>query len=75
MLSGLKVGRFIHILGDAHIYESHIEAASKQVIRLPVLAPTLSISEDLQDIDHISEDMFEMYEYQSYPKIEAPMIA
>ena len=74
-LSGLKVGRFIHILGDAHIYESHIEAASKQVIRLPVLPPTLSISEDLQDIDHISEDMFEMYEYQSYPKIEAPMIA
>ena len=74
-LSGLRVGRFIHILGDAHIYEDHIEMMKKQVIRLPVHPPTLIISDELKDIDHIDETMFDIQNYQYYPKINAPMIA
>ena len=74
-LSGLRVGRFIHILGDAHIYEDHIEMMEKQVVRLPVHPPTLTISDRLKDIDHIDETMFEIQNYQYYPKIKAPMIA
>ena len=35
--------------------------------------PTLTISDDLQDIDTITEDMFSVEDYKSYSPIKAPM--
>tara|TARA_Y100001958_G_C21212995_1_gene538571 strand:- start:408 stop:1892 length:1485 start_codon:yes stop_codon:yes gene_type:complete len=74
-ITGYKPGRLIHILGDAHIYESHIDAVKTQLNRIPYEFPELVIDDECTDIDNLDEDYFTIYEYNHYPKITAPMIA
>ena len=74
-LTGYKPGRLIHILGDAHIYENHLEQVSTQLERVPVRFPEIFLHESLQNVDAITEDMIEITGYQSYPKIEGAMVA
>ena len=74
-ITGYKPGKLIHILGDTHIYESHIEAVHTQIKRIPYKFPTLTISEELNDIDNINEDYFKLENYNFHDKISAPMIA
>ena len=74
-ITGYKPGKLIHILGDSHIYEDHITAVKQQIIRVPVQYPTLDISYQLESIDDIREEYFTLENYQSYPKLLAPMIA
>ena len=73
--TGYQPGRLIHILGDTHIYDSHIEAVKTQIKRIPYVFPKLTISDDLTDIDDISEEYFELEDYKFHDKISAPMIA
>ena len=72
-LTGYKPGRLHHVLGDAHVYEEHYQAVKDQYKRVPKMFPTLTISDDLQDIDTITEDMFSIKDYESYSPIKAPM--
>ena len=74
-ITGYKPGKLIHILGDTHIYESHIEAVKSQIKRIPYAFPQLTISDDLIDIDNISEEYFKIQNYNCHEKISAPMIA
>ena len=74
-ITGYKPGRLIHIIGDAHIYEEHIEAATEQISRNPVLFPTLQIKSAIENIDSICEADFEINKYSSYSRLSAPMIA
>ena len=74
-LTGYKPGRLIHILGDAHIYETHLEQVTTQLERVPVRFPEIFLHESLQNVDEITEDMIEITGYQSYPKIEGAMVA
>ena len=74
-ITGYKPGKLIHILGDTHIYESHIESVKDQIKRVPHKFPELSISDELTDIDDIKEEYFMIKNYNHYEKIKAPMIA
>jgi len=74
-LTGYKPGKLIHILGDAHIYEEHIEAVNKQLLREPKLFPKLTVSDDLTDINDIKLEHFTLEEYESHEALKAPMIA
>lgn len=74
-LTGYKPGKLIHIIGDAHIYEEHIEVVNTQLQREPKLFPKLTISDDLVDIDDIKLEHFTLEEYESYEALKAPMIA
>ena len=74
-LTEYKPGKLIHILGDSHIYEDHINAVKQQIIRVPIQYPTLDISYQLESIDNIQEEHFTLENYQSYPKLFAPMIS
>jgi thymidylate synthase len=73
---GLVADEFVHFLGDAHIYESHIESLKTQVERLPFSFPRISIKTvkdriddyDLADIEFIEQ-------YIHHPKIDMPLIA
>ena len=65
----------VHIIGDAHIYEQHIDAVSKQLMRVPNRFPKLTISGELHDIDDIDENVFKIINYDCYSTISAPMIA
>ena len=74
-LTGYKPGKLIHIIGDAHIYEEHIDVVNKQLQREPKLFPKLTISKELIDIDDIKLEHFTLDEYESYEALKAPMIA
>ena len=74
-MTGYKPGRFIHIIGDAHIYQAHMEAVKEQIERDALLFPCLRITETIQDINKIDESIFILEKYTSQPKISAPMIA
>ena len=40
-VTGLKVGEFVHTLGDAHIYLNHLEQIEEQLSRTPFALPRL----------------------------------
>ena len=74
-LTGYQVGKLIHVLGDTHIYESHIEAVKTQIKRIPYQFPELNISNQLTDINTIKEHYFTLQNYKYHDRISAPMIA
>ena len=74
-LTGYEPGRLIHILGDNHIYDSHVEAVQTQIKRIPFTFPTLTISDECTDINDIKEEYFKIENYNYHEKISAPMIA
>ena len=77
-VTGYQVGKLIHVLGDTHIYESHLDAVKEQLLRVPYSFPELIISDavtELTDINDIKEEYFTVKNYEYCPKITAPMIA
>lgn len=73
-LTGYKPRYLHHIIGDAHIYENHIESVDKQLSRTPYKFPNLSI-EQIKDIDNLEESMFNISDYNCYGPIKTKMIA
>jgi len=74
-ITGYQVGNLIHVLGDAHIYESHIGSVKTQLDRIPHQFPELIISPEVTDIDELKEEYFTIKNYNHYDKITAEMIA
>jgi thymidylate synthase len=72
-VTGLKVGEFIHTLGDAHLYLNHLEQADAQLARAPLPLPRLVIKRDVKTIDDFRFEDFEIAGYQSHPHIAAPV--
>lgn len=48
---GLRPGEFVHVLGDAHVYENHVEALEEQLKRTPSPFPTLRLNADVKELD------------------------
>ena len=69
----LKVGDFVHTLGDAHLYSNHIEQADKQLLREPRSLPTIRINPEVKDILGFKISDFELLEYDPHPGIKAPI--
>ena len=70
---GLGVGEFIHTIGDAHLYVTHLSAAKEQLSRTPKPLPTLYIDESIKNISDFRMDSFRLQEYNHHPAIRAPM--
>ena len=68
------IPRFLHhVIGDCHIYKSHVDAVDLQIYRVPHPPPTIEIS-DISDIDKVSEEDIRIINYTSDPTIRANMI-
>lgn len=50
-VTNLKPGNFIHTIGDAHVYKTHLEAVKKQLLRIPRAFPILKINDEVKDIE------------------------
>ena len=72
-VTGLKVGEFIHTLGDAHLYVNHLDQAREQLTRRPYPLPTLKIARDVREIDDFAYEDFVIEGYESHPHIAAPV--
>lgn len=68
-VANLKLGNFIHILGDAHIYENHIEQVKLQLTRIPKKLPTIKLNSNVKDIFNFNYDDIKLIDYESWPKI------
>lgn len=69
-VSGLKLGEFIHTLGDAHIYLNHIDQVKEQISRKPYPLSTMKINPDVKNIFDFVFDDFELVDYQAHPHIK-----
>ena len=72
-VTGLEVGDFIHTLGDAHLYNNHLEQVDEQLSRQPFNLPTLKINSDVNDIFSFKFEDFELTDYEAHPHIKAPI--
>ena len=69
----LKLGDFVHTLGDAHIYLNHMDQVNEQLERSPKPLPNMKINPLVKDIFNFEYDDFELLDYDPYPLIKAPV--
>jgi len=69
----LKLGDFVHTLGDAHIYLNHMDQVNEQLERSPKPLPNMKINPLVKDIFNFKYDDFELVNYDPYPLIKAPV--
>ena len=70
---GLEPGVFVHTLGDAHLYNNHLDQARLQITRTPLPLPTLKLNPAIKDIDDFTYDDIEVVGYEHHPHIKAPI--
>jgi thymidylate synthase len=70
---GLDVGELIIALGDAHIYENHVDQVKEQLTREPLPLPKVIINPAITDINKFTMQDFELVNYESHEAIKAPM--
>lgn len=69
----LQVGEFIHTLGDAHLYNNHLDQAQMQLARTPRPLPMLKVNPVVKDIFAFQYEDFQIEGYDPYPGIKAPI--
>jgi len=68
---GLGVGDFVHTLGDAHLYNNHIEQARLQLAREPRPLPQLRLNPEVRSIFDFRYEDIAIEGYQPHPAIRA----
>ncbi len=66
----LEYGEFIHTLGDAHLYNNHIDQANLQLTRDFRPLPTMKINPNIKDIFAFQPEDFELTNYDPHPHIK-----
>jgi len=67
----IKLGDFVHTLGDAHIYSNHFDQTKIQLSREPKALPKMIINPQVKDIFKFKFDDFELINYDYHPHIKA----
>ena len=67
---GLQYGDFIHTLGDAHLYNNHIEQAKLQLSREARPLPVMEINPEVKDIFDFKFEDFTLKNYDPHPHIK-----
>ena len=72
-ICGLQVDEFVHVLGDAHLYNNHFNQAREQISRKPGRLPKLLIHRTPENINEFRFEDFEITGYDAQPHIAAPI--
>lgn len=83
-LTGYKPKWFTYFIGDAHIYENHLDMLNEQMTRTPYAAPKLVLSDRIPDyavtgkyepewLEKLEPSDFSLENYQHHAPLSAPM--
>ncbi len=72
-VTGLRVGDFVHTLGDAHLYSNHLDQARLQLTRAPRPLPRLRLDPSVTDLDAFDLEHISVEGYDPHPGIKAPI--
>lgn len=67
---GLGVGDFVHTLGDAHLYNNHVEQARLQLGREPLPLPRLKLNPGVRSVFDFRHEDIAFEGYRSHPAIK-----
>ena len=69
----LKPGRFIHVYGDIHIYDNHIEQVKEEIKRKPKPFPKVTIKGKIEKLEDFKPEMVVLEDYNPHPSIKAEL--
>jgi thymidylate synthase len=72
---GLEAYEFVHFMGNVHLYENAIDAATLQIGREPYAFPTVSIEQVRENINDYQVEDFVVTGYQYHEAIKVEMVA
>jgi thymidylate synthase len=70
---GLQPGDFVHTLGDAHLYDNHVEQARLQLAREPRPLPRLALNPEVRSLFDFRFEDVAVVDYDPHPAIKAPV--
>jgi thymidylate synthase len=70
---GLQPGDFVYTLGDAHLYNNHVEQARQQLVREPKALPRLVLNPDVHSVFDFRFEDIAVQDYAPHPAIKAPV--
>jgi thymidylate synthase len=70
---GLKPGKFIHVYGDIHIYDNHINQVKEQLKRKPRPFPKVTIKGKIKKLSDFKPEMVILENYNPHPPIKAEL--
>ena len=72
-VTNLAVGDFVHTLGDAHLYNNHVEQAELQLSREPRDLPIVTLEPSVTDLFAFRFSDIALTGYDPHPAIRAPV--
>ncbi len=72
-VTGLKLGDFVHTLGDSHLYRNHLEQTQLQLSREIRSLPRMAINPNVKSIFDFQYEDFKLEGYDPHPAISAPV--
>tara|TARA_B110000305_G_scaffold231509_1_gene285113 strand:- start:13038 stop:13913 length:876 start_codon:yes stop_codon:yes gene_type:complete len=72
-ICGLEAYEFTHFLGNAHIYEEHINALREQCKKEIYSFPTINFKREIKDIDEVQFSDIEILNYNHHPPVKMDM--
>lgn len=73
---GLEAEKFVHFIGDAHIYSNHLDRLKEQLLRETKLFPKISFSKEHENIeDYDEEDIVWITPYECCDTLKMEMNA
>lgn len=70
---GLKPGKFIHVYGDIHIYENHLDQVKEELKRKPNPFPKVEIKGKIKKLSDFRPEMVELKDYKPLSSIKAEL--